>query len=93
MDPETLSSMIAEYRDSRKGATSRARTRLRETGSSAKAMQAVEAEARSRSSDGTPGIAGSQHEMALRERPILYLSRTLRSYERITLSWSSNWEP
>jgi hypothetical protein len=53
--------------------TSRARKSLRNAGSSAKAMQAVEESAR------PEGISPGGN---LRERPILYLSRTLRSYEK-----------
>jgi hypothetical protein len=82
MDPETLDRMITEYRESKKGATSRARKRLQETGSSAKAMQAVEAEAKAKVGGETQRIAGNPAETTMRERPILYLSRTLRSYER-----------
>jgi hypothetical protein len=62
--------MIEDFRSGRNKATSQAKSRLRSTGSTANAMQAVDDSARD-------GKAPKP-----KERPILYLSRTLRSYER-----------
>jgi hypothetical protein len=74
MDHQTLNKIIAEYREASKDSMTRATARLRREGTTAKAMVAVEETAK----------AGGKPESRTRpkERPILYLSRTLRSYER-----------
>jgi hypothetical protein len=71
IDPETLQKMIDDYRTRKKESTSQARTRLRKQGSTANAMQAVE-----------DGAKRDKNHSRQKERPVLYLSRTLRSYER-----------
>jgi hypothetical protein len=74
MDEDTLDVMIRDYWESTSNTTPRARRSLREAGSSANAMQAVEASAR-------PEVSGGTEDHP-RGRPILYLSRTLPSYEK-----------
>jgi hypothetical protein len=71
MDPATLQKMIDDYRTGKKESTSQARARLRKQGSTANAMQAVE-----------DGAKRDKQHARQKERPVLYLSRTLRSYER-----------
>jgi hypothetical protein len=74
MDRETLERMIAEYRESNKDSNTKATARLRRDGTTANAMRAVEdAAKKTKIEDATKKT---------KERPILYLSRTLRSYER-----------
>jgi hypothetical protein len=74
MDAETLDAMVKEYREPNAATTGRARTTLRKPKTTAIAMQLVEDDARER--------APRKSEEKARERPILYLSRTLRTYER-----------
>jgi hypothetical protein len=75
MDHETLQRMIKEYRDANKDSTTRAKTRLRREQTTANAMRTVEEQARIAEGSPTPRTKP-------KERSILYLSRTLRSYER-----------
>jgi hypothetical protein len=75
MDHDTLQRMITQYRDTNKEATSRAKMRLRREQTTANAMLTVEGEARREEGNPMP-------KTRPKERPILYLSRTLRSYER-----------
>jgi hypothetical protein len=72
MDADTLDK-IRDYREATNNSLKRARNTLRTAGSTARAMAVVEA--REREKEPVP-------ESKPRERPILYLSRTLRSYER-----------
>jgi hypothetical protein len=74
MDMGTLEKMIAEYREANKASNTKATTRLRREGTTANAMQAVEDAAKKTKVEDTA--------KKTKERPILYLSRTLRSYER-----------
>jgi hypothetical protein len=83
MDIGTLEKMIAEYREANKASNTKATTRLRREGLTAKAMQAVEDAAKKPKHDAREDAAKKpKHDARPRERPILYLSRTLRSYER-----------
>jgi hypothetical protein len=75
MDSETLDQMIREYREATTSSTKRARNTLQAEGSTARARAAVEARERDSEREPVP-------ESKPRERPILYLSRTLRSYEK-----------
>jgi hypothetical protein len=74
MDAETLDAMVKEYREANAATTGRARTTLLKAKTTAMAMQLVEDDARER--------APCKSEQKARERPILYLSQTLRTYER-----------
>jgi hypothetical protein len=82
MDPATLEKMIKAYRAERTKATSQARTRLRKDGSTAKAMLAVEEEAQMLAVEEEAQMADNGRPPRQKERPVLYLSRTLRTYER-----------
>jgi hypothetical protein len=71
MDPETLQKMIDKYRAGKSESTSQARARLRKQGLTANAMETVE-----------EGAKRDKPHARQKEPPVLYLLRTLRSYER-----------
>jgi hypothetical protein len=74
IDQGTLEKMIAEYRESNKDSNTKAKTRLRREGTTANAIRTVE--------DAAKKTKVEDAAKKTKERPILYLSRTLRSYER-----------